>query len=352
MSKENLLGYSLNQMENLMILLGEKPYKGRQVFKWLYRVRQYDFALMTDLTKDLRSRLDENYTFEGLTPQHVLESRDGTVKILFRLPDGHPIETVLIPDEDKRKTVCLSVQAGCTLACRFCATGTMGLLRDLTVGEIIGQLVYLRERFGENAFTNVVMMGMGEPLLNFDNVIEAIGIMTSEIGLGLSAKKVTISTSGVSPKIKKLADLGFKTRLAVSLHAATQEKRLKIMPVAETFHLDKLMDAVRYYVQKTEARVTFEYILFKDFNDTMDDVMALTRLIQGIPCKINLLGYNPVAGLPFERPTDEHIDWFARQLYPRVPAVTVRKSRGLDIQAACGQLAGQYTERSRISASH
>ncbi len=345
MEKDNLLGYTLGQMENLMVSLGEKRYKGRQVFKWLYRIRQYDFSLMTDLTKNLRRKLEEEYIFECLKAEQVEESRDGACKILFRLSDGHPIETVLIPDESGRKTVCISVQAGCALGCHFCATGTMGLLRDLTVGEIVGQLVYLREQYGDNAFTNVVLMGMGEPLLNFDNVLEAVKIVTDEIGLGHSARKTTISTIGISPKIKELADLGLKTRLAVSLHAATQEKRVKIVPVAKTFTLDKLMEAVKYYTEKTRTRVTFEYILFKDFNDSMDDVKAFSRLVRGIPCKINLLAYNPVSGLDFERPSDERVEWFAHQLYPRVPAVMIRKSRGRDIDAACGQLAGRYSER-------
>ncbi len=347
MHKENLLGYTVGQMETLMASLGEKPYKGRQIFKWLYRVRQYDFSLMTDLTKNLRHRLEEEYTFKSLKAEQVGDSQDGTHKILFRLNDGYPIETVLIPDENGRKTICISVQAGCALACRFCATGTMGLLRDLTVGEIVGQLIYFRERHGDRAFTNVVMMGMGEPLLNFDNTVEAVKIITDEIGLGHSARKTTISTVGIPPKIRRLADLGMKTRLAVSLNAATQEKRAKIMPVAEKFGLDELLPAVKYYTDKTGTRVTFEYVLLKDVNDSMADIKALSQLVQGIPCKINLLAYNPVKGLEFERPSDERVDWFARQLYPRTPAVMVRKSRGTDIDAACGQLAGRYTDGRR-----
>jgi 23S rRNA (adenine2503-C2)-methyltransferase len=217
----------------------------------------------------------------------------------------------------------------------------MGLLRDLTVGEIVGQLVYLREHYGNDCFTHVVFMGMGEPLNNYDNVVEAIRIMTDTLGLGMSAKKITVSTSGVTPKIKKLADTGMKVKLALSLHAAMQEKRVKIMPIAETFGLERLMQAVRYYAETVGSRVTFEYIVFDGFNDTMEDVKALSNLIKGIPCKINILAYNPVPGLNFKRPSDEKVDWFGRQLYPRAPAVTVRKSRGLDIDAACGQLAGR-----------
>ncbi|MBD3333659.1 23S rRNA (adenine(2503)-C(2))-methyltransferase RlmN, partial [candidate division GN15 bacterium] len=268
------------------------------------------------------------------------------IKFLFRLHDGHPIEAVLIPDDDSpRKALCISSQAGCALGCKFCATGTLGLLRDLTPGEIVGQMMYLRDRFGGDAFTNVVMMGMGEPLMNFNNVVTALRIASDSLGMGHPARKITISTSGVSPKIKKLADTGLKTRLAISLHAADQAKRERIMPIAQTFKLDKLMEAIRYYTERTGFRVTFEYIVFEDFNDTMDDVKALARLIQGIPCKINLLAYNPVDGLDFERPSDDKVDWFARQLYPRAPAVTVRKSRGQDIDAACGQLAAKHSIR-------
>ncbi|HPC11296.1 MAG TPA: 23S rRNA (adenine(2503)-C(2))-methyltransferase RlmN [candidate division Zixibacteria bacterium] len=344
MPKVNLLGYTKPQLEALMTSLGQKPYKGRQMFNWLYKVRQHDFQLMTDLSKEVRARLDEHYTFRLMQPELESVSEDGTRKFLFRLEDGHPIETVFIPD-DGRATVCISVQAGCALACRFCATGTLGLLRDLTPGEIVGQLMFLRERFGGEAFTNIVMMGMGEPLNNFAAVVDAIRIMTDPSGLCHAARRITISTSGVSPKIRKLADLGLKTRLAVSLHAAIQEKRVQLMPVAETFKLDKLMEAVRYYALAARDRVTFEYILFKGFNDTPEDVKALTRLVHGIPCKINLLAYNPVPGLPFARPTDEEVDAFARLLYPRVPAVTVRKSRGRDIDAACGQLAARAAAR-------
>jgi 23S rRNA (adenine2503-C2)-methyltransferase len=340
MSKQSLMGYTLPQMERLVVALGGKPYGGRQLFKWLYHTRQYDFELMSDLSKELRSALADKYQFAPLTLQEQLTSRDGTRKFLFKLPDGRPVETVLIPDEDRR-TLCVSSQSGCALACRFCATGTLGLLRNLSVGEIVGQLLYVRDQFGDTAFSNVVFMGMGEPLHNYDNLIEAIRIMKDIRGLGMAAKKITVSTSGITPKIKKLADSGLKVRLALSLHAATQAQRLRIMPVAETFGLDKLMEAVRYYAETTDDRVTIEYILFDGFNDTAEDVRNLARLIRGIPCKINILAYNEVPGLTFKRPSEEKVDWFGRQLYPRAPAVTVRKSRGRDIAAACGQLAAR-----------
>ncbi len=342
MARTNLLGHTLPQLEQAMQQLGEKPFRGRQLHKWLYLVRQYDFSMMTDFSKPLRSMLEERFEFSPLQLEYSAKSKDGTEKHLFRLHDGRPVETVLIPDDDRR-TLCISSQSGCPLACRFCATGTLGLLRNLTVGEIIGQLLYVRDLHGDDAFTNVVFMGMGEPMHNYETVMQAIDIMTNPIGLKISARKITISTSGVTPKIRKLAESGSKARLALSLHAATQEKRRKIMPIAETFGLEKLMDAIRFYAETTGQRVTFEYILFDGFNDTLEDVKALGNLVRGIPCKINVLAYNEVPGLPFKRPTDDKVDWFGRMLHPRTPAVTVRKSRGRDIDAACGQLAARRT---------
>jgi 23S rRNA (adenine2503-C2)-methyltransferase len=320
--------------------LGEKKFKGRQLFKWLYHLNEYDFEKMTDLSRPLRQRLVENYYFDGLKIEKIRTSADGTEKFLFALEDGNYIETVLIPDKGKN-TVCLSSQAGCALGCRFCATGLIGFKRNLTVGEIVGQLLFLRQKYGPDAFQKIVFMGMGEPLLNYDNMVEAIRIISSEIGLAHSAKKISVSTVGIVPEIYKLADSDLKVNLAVSLHAASDEKRKEIIPVAKKFDLKTLMEAVRYFAEKKGKRVTFEYIIFDGFNDGPEDVKSLAALIRGIPCKINLLAYNPVGTLPYERPSDEKVNEFGRQLYPRAPAVTVRKSRGLDIEAACGQLAGK-----------
>ena len=345
-----MLGNTENQLQTIMKSLGQGSFHGRQLFKWLYKNREEDFSMMTDLSLELRQKLDSLYRIEGLKPSQTAKSSDGTIKYAFRLDDGQPVETVLIPDDDSgRAAVCVSSQVGCALACGFCATGTMGFMRNLTVGEIVGQLMAVRDLNGEQAFSNIVFMGMGEPLQNYDNMIEAIKIISSPGGMAVAAKKITVSTSGISPKIRKLADSGLKCRLAVSLHAATQEKREKIMPVAQTFKLDKLMEAVKYYAMQTHDRVTFEYILFNDFNDGVEDVKALARLIHGIPCKINILAYNPVDGLNFKRPSDEKVDWFGRQLYPKAPAVTVRKSRGRDIDAACGQLAAKQLLGSNLS---
>lgn len=323
-----------------MLSLNEKTYHGRQLFRWIYNVSQRDFDCMTDLSASLRETLKDRFCVTGLDLQKRVESSDGTVKYLFRMSDGLPVETVLIPEAD-RKTVCVSSQAGCALACGFCATGTMGLQRDLSVGEIVGQLLFLRETYGIQAFSNVVFMGMGEPLNNYSNLVASIRIMTSPEGLNISPRRITISTSGVTPKIRRLIKEGLKTGLAISLHAANQADREKIMPVAKTFGLDGLMSAIREYTAATRLAVTFEFILFKGVNDTVENAKQLGRLVRGIRCKINVLGYNPVAGLPFERPSDVAVNQFARELSRHVRAVTVRTSRGLDINAACGQLAAK-----------
>ena len=330
----------MTELERLLSDLGEKPYKGRQLFKWFYNLLETDFDQMTDLSFKLRKKLSENYFFKGLEAAETAMSSDGTEKYLFRLDDGKLIESVLIPDGQKR-TVCISSQAGCPLNCAFCATGKMGFGRDLTVGEIIGQLLFLRKKYGEEAFRNIVYMGMGEPLLNYENVIKSVEIVSSELGLSVSAKKITISTVGIVPQIYALADSDLKVNLAISLHAADDEKRRKIMPIAKKYGLKELMEAARYFANQRKKRVTFEYIVFKDFNDSHGDADRLARLIKGIPCKINILAYNPIDNLPYKRPSEEEVDNFGKYLYPLAPAVTVRKSRGLDIAAACGQLAGK-----------
>ena len=359
MSKLNLIGLPKSELETRLQDLGEKQFRGRQLFKWLYSVRQYDFELMTDLSKELRDKLADRFEISGLKAEDHRISVDGTEKFLFRLDDGKPIETVVIPSEEEdrrpsagsgRKTACISSQSGCAVGCFFCATGTMGLLRDLTAGEIVGQLMFLRDKYGPSAFSNVVMMGMGEPLLNFKNVIEAIRIMTDEIGLNISPKKIVLSTSGITPKIMKLAEEKVDVRLALSLHAATQQKRQVIMPIAKTFKLDNLMKAVRQYADSSKLPVTFEYILFDGFNDTKQDIEDLSRLVRGLRCKINVIAYNPVPGLNFKRPSDDKINWFGRELNQKVNAVTVRQSRGRDIEAACGQLAARKFEKDRVSA--
>ncbi len=347
-----------SELEQLMVDLGEKPFHGRQIYKWIYNNRVFDFNEMSDLRRKLRSLLIDKCCI--CLPEVVArqKSGDGTEKFLFEglshISHGEGdsantdtqkknlFESVLIEDENSgRMTLCVSSQSGCSLKCRFCATGYLGYVRDLTVGEIVGQPLVIRRLYGDNAFDNLVFMGMGEPLLNYENVMASIEIMTDSAGLMLGAKKITVSTAGVAPGIRKLAASGSKVKLALSLNAANDRLRRQLMPIARSYPLDEVMAAVKEWTAVRKRRVSFEYILFKGINDGDDDAMELARLVQGIPCKINLLAYNPINGVEYERPDDEDVDRFAKLLYPRTPAVTVRKSRGRDIAAACGQLAGK-----------
>ncbi len=348
MAKINLLGSSLAELEQIVTNLGDKPFKGRQLFKWLYNIGQYDFGKMTNLSLQLREKLNEKYIIEDLNLIERKTSRDGTEKLLFQLDDNKLIETVVIPEAGK-STICVSSQAGCALGCRYCATGQLGFGRDLSVGEMIGQLLSVKNLFGDDAIGNIVFMGMGEPLLNYDNLITTIEIITAELGLSIPARKITVSTSGIVPQIIALADSGYKVNLAISLNSAFEEKRKKLMPVANKYGLDKLFEAARYFARKRKKMITFEYILFEGFNDSLTDAKQLSEKIKGIPCKINLLAYNPVDGLDYSRPTDEQVDYFASVLNRMAPVVTVRKSRGTDISAACGQLAGENISHKKRS---
>ena len=337
---QNLYGMSQVELENVAGECQAEPFHGRQIFQWMYSRRVYDISQMTDLSLELRDRLRQNYCSRSLTVSEKKISSDRTEKLLFSLDDGAQIETVLIPDRNST-TLCVSSQAGCPLACKFCATGTMDLKRNLTAGEIVGQALSLRDLHGDNAFSNIVFMGMGEPLLNYQNLIGAIEILTSPTGLNVSPRRITVSTAGITPKIKRLSESGLRVNLALSLHAASQQKRLEIMPVAKTFPLEKLISEVKNYALAVKRRITFEYVLLDGFNDTPGDIRDLAKLAAGVDCKVNLLSYNPVPGLGFRRLADEKVDWFARELSARGTLVTVRRSRGRDIEAACGQLAAR-----------
>jgi 23S rRNA (adenine2503-C2)-methyltransferase len=337
--KIDLLGYSITEMEQLAARFGEKPFKGRQLFKWLYNENQSDFSKMTNLSKSFRKRLAQETGFNIPIAEEKMVSADGTEKFLFRLNDGKLIESVIIPDGIKN-TACISSQVGCALGCKYCATGRLGFGRDLTVGEIVGQLLYMRRSYGNDAFHNIVFMGMGEPLLNYDNLIAAVNIISSDIGLSVSAGRITVSTAGIIPQIYNLADSGLKVKLAISLNSPFDAKRKLLMPIARKYNINKLMEAAEYFARKRKRRVTFEYILFAGLNDSIEDALELSKRIKGIPCKINLLAYNPINGLDYHCPSEDQINNFAKVLFPRAPAVTVRKSRGVDIAAACGQLAG------------
>ncbi len=332
--KINLKGLWIEDFEKLLGDLGEKRYKARQLASWIYAKGATDFAQMTELSKDLREKLSQIAFIDSikLTKRQVSQ-KDLSEKFLFELSDGEKIETVLMW-EGKRVTICLSTQVGCQLGCTFCATGKMGFKRNLTAGEIVDQIIALQDRH----ITHVVLMGMGEPLLNYDHTLKALKIMNNEMGFSFAAKRITLSTVGIPPMIEKLTEEKLKIKLAISLNAPTDAKRDKLMPINKKHPLKKLLDAVKYFIKKTKSGVTFEYVLIDDVNDSEKDAQELSKLVRGIRCKINLIPYNPVPDLPFQRPSEEKVLAFRDYLYPRCPAVTLRLSKGEDILAACGQL--------------
>lgn len=336
----NLKGLSLDNICETAIALGKKAYTGRQLYKWIHNRGVDDFGLMTDLSKEFRETLQGKFAIDKLALADKAVSSDGTVKTLWQTRDNLYIESVLIPDEE-RLTLCMSSQAGCPLGCSFCATGKLGFKRNLDPGEIYDQYLLTSQALPEDKrITNIVFMGMGEPFLNYRNLLAAIAILTNQLGAGLSAKKITVSTVGLVNGIYKLAEDSPSLKLAISLHSAIEQKRIELIPIAGKNPLADLKKAAIHYAHQSDNRVTFEYLLIKDINDSLADAKALADFARGIPCKINLISYNPVEGIGFDRPGDESISAFRDYLYPRAPAVTLRKSRGVDIAAACGQLAG------------
>lgn len=332
--KVNLKGLWIEDFEKLLGDLGEKRYKARQLASWIYARGATEFDQMTDLSKDLRMKLGQiAYIDQVKLIKRQISEKDLSEKFLFELADGERIETVLMW-EGKRVTVCLSTQVGCPLGCTFCATGQMGFKRNLTAGEIVDQIIAL----GEHRITHAVLMGMGEPLLNFDDTLKAIKIMNDEMGLSFSAKRITVSTAGIPSMIQKLAQERLKLKLAISLNAATDARRNQIMPVNKKHPLQELLAAVKHFAKNTNRGVTFEYVLMDGVNDSEKDALALSKLIRGIPCKINLIPYNSVPDLAYRRPSEEKTVAFRDYLYPRCPAVTLRISKGEDILGACGQL--------------
>ena len=337
--KINLKGLSLKELEEFLAQLDEKKYKAKQLFKWIHNKGLTDFEKMSDLSKNLRAKLEKRAHIQSLKKLKSVISRDkSTEKFLFELEDKEKIETVLIKDR-KRITLCISTQVGCALSCVFCATGRMGFKRNLSSGEIVDQVIFIKKELKpDEKITNLVLMGMGEPLLNYENTLKAVSIMKSELGLGFASRKITLSTAGIVPKIYQLANDGVKIKLAVSLNAANDELRSQLMPLNKKFPIKELLKAAGYYAKKIDQRMTFEYLLIKDTNDSKKDALELSKIIRGISCKINLITYNKVPDLPFEKPDEERIKNFRDLLYPRCPAVTLRLSKGEDIQAACGQL--------------
>ena len=347
--KTNLKKLTKEELQDFTEELGLQSFRSDQLFQWLYQKGVHSFDEMTNLSKDLRSRLKEIAkvpTIEYVTHQ---ESEDGTMKFLFKLQseEDHKVEAVLIPDfyEDgaaNRLTVCVSSQVGCVFGCSFCATGKMGFFRSLTHGEIVDQVQYINElceeRFGKG-ITNIVYMGMGEPLHNYEAVVNSANIITDELSIGLSPKRITVSTVGLTKQIKKLADERQPFNLAISLHAANDEKRDEIMPINNSMGLDKLKEAVQYYYDKLHRPITYEYLLFDEFNDSPEDAQQLADIVQWAPSKVNIIMYNDVAGVALKRAREKRLDAFMQELVSRDVTATVRRSRGDDIDAGCGQLA-------------
>ena len=344
--RTDIRGLDRAEIEQKMIEWGEKKFRGSQIYQWLWEKGAQSFSEMTNLSIALRGRLEAEYGVFTIEEDKRQRSLDGTIKYRYRLFDGHLIESVLIPvPADNRYTVCVSSQVGCSLTCSFCATGKMKRVRNLEPGEIYDQVVRVNEdclkEYG-HPLTNIVYMGMGEPLLAYRNVLRSIDRITSPDGLGMSPRRITISTAGIARMIRQLADDGVRANLALSLHAADDEKRNRIMPINNQNNLEALMAALEYYYARSRNRISFEYITFQNFNDSPDDAARLVRLCQRqFPVRINIIEYNPVEGVELNRSSDDRIDAFARILRNKGVMVTVRRSRGKDIDAACGQLANK-----------
>jgi 23S rRNA (adenine2503-C2)-methyltransferase len=317
---------------------GHEPFRARQLFAWIYRRGITDLEAMTDLPRELRSTLSSEFTLT--TPQVVSRERssDGTEKFLLRLADGRQIESVFIPDTPSM-TFCISTQVGCAMACAFCLTGKMGLVRNLTAGEIVGQVRVLAHAvdLGDKAF-NIVLMGMGEPLHNYDATIKALRMLADEHGFALPPRRVTLSTVGVLPALERLAREPFMPNLAISLHAPTDNLRGELVPLNKKYGIAEVINACKRFPLRKRSRITFEYVLLAGVNDSPEDARQLARLLSGVKSKVNIIPLNAAPGIPFERPSDATIDRFAKILAERGVTVSVRKSRGRDIRAACGQL--------------
>jgi len=340
MIKNDLLDLHPSELEEFLLTRGEKKYRVKQLLNWIYTQHVTNYSLMSNIPDKLKLLLQEEFNYYIPEILEIRESQDGSKKFLLQLKDDNRIEMVIIPRGDKT-TLCVSSQVGCARNCLFCATAKLGLIRNLQVNEIVSQVLLALKQLGERKLTNIVFMGMGEPLDNFDNVIKTIRILQHENAFKFSPRRITLSTSGIIPGIIKLADSGLKVKLAVSLNAAIQEKREKIMPVTKKYPLADLKKTLQEFRRKTPYRITFEYVLIKNFNTLKEDRKALIHFLGDISCKINLIAWNKVDDLPYDTPEKEEIDTFVEDLNKLGSAVTFRTSRGADINAACGQLAGK-----------
>lgn len=350
----NLIGLTREALAEAMADIGEKPFRAKQLWHWMYYRGATDFAAMTDLSKTLRAKLEDRFVVARPKTAREQTSTDGTRKWLFEFTDGQKAETVFIPDED-RGTVCISSQVGCTLTCRFCHTGTQRLVRNLSPAEIVGQFLAARDSYGEwptpmderRMLSNVVLMGMGEPLYNFDNVAAAMRIVMADDGIALSRRRITLSTSGVVPEIHRCGK-ELNVNLAISLHAPDDDTRNVIMPINKKYPLKDLIQACRDYPGASNARrITFEYVMLKGMNDTPAHARALIKLVKGLPCKFNLIPFNPWPGTPYECSDADTIHEFAEIIWNAGLSAPIRTPRGRDILAACGQL---KTDSEKLSA--
>lgn len=340
-TKKDIRKASLEEIKTFLTTHGEKAFRAKQIYEWLWQKSAQDFEAMTNLSLKTRELLAQHFSIRGVTVAKKQISADKTVKSAFRLHDGHLVEGVLIPADD-RMTACVSSQVGCSLTCKFCATGYMDRKRNLDGAEIYDQVVLIRnqaEELYQTPLTNIVYMGMGEPLLNYAAVLDSVRYITSPEGLNMAAKRITVSTAGVAKMIKKLGDDDVKFNLALSLHAADDVKRNQIMPINESNSLEALKEALQYFYKKTRSRVTYEYILFYNFNDTLEDARKLHEFTKHTPCKVNIIEYNPISEANFVNTDEDSLENFRRYLEDRGVIVNVRRSRGKDIDAACGQLA-------------
>lgn len=342
--KKNIRELSLTEIEKYFESINEKKFRSKQVYEWLWQKHALSFDDMTNLSKELRAKLADEFSFPALKVDATQYSADGTIKSRFKTFDGHLVEGVLIPT-DERKTACVSSQIGCSLSCKFCATGYMDRKRNLDFDEIYDEVVLINqqsERVYEKKLTNIVFMGMGEPLLNYKNVLKAIEKITSPEGLEMSPKRITVSTAGVAKMIKQLGDDKVRFKLALSLHAANDAKRHEIMPINDTNDIKSLIEALNYFYKQTENKITFEYILFKDFNDSIKDADELIKIYRQVPADlINIIEYNPIDLANFSKPDEDTVEAFMKHLEKNRVNARLRRSRGKDIDAACGQLANK-----------
>jgi 23S rRNA (adenine2503-C2)-methyltransferase len=321
-------------------------FRAKQVIEWLWKKRAVSFNEMTSLSLETRDLLDKHFYINPVSIHKAERSNDGTIKYSFKLSDNNLIEGVLIPSK-KRLTACVSSQVGCSLSCTFCATGTLKLSRNLKYSEIYDQVFILNDEAKQNfgkSLSNIVFMGMGEPLLNYDNLLKSIDLISTDTGLAMSPKRITVSTAGIAKMIRKLADDKIKFNLAISLHTANEEKRNTIMPINKSIDLTELQDSIKYFYDKTGTRITYEYILFNELNDGIDDAKELIKFCKISPCKVNLIEYNPIENIPFTKSTNKKTAEFINFLNEKNIIVNLRKSKGKDINAACGQLVNKLKQ--------